>query len=62
MKNYTKPNMNITKFDVESIITASGNDGVVVKANTLTGDDLAMYDVYKSSSAAKSENVSIFTW
>ena len=59
MKNYTKPNIEISKFAVEDIITASG---VIVNAQDFTGKDKEMYDVYMSNSKQQSENVSVFTW
>ena len=59
MKNYTNPEMTITKFAVEDIITASG---AIVDATTLTGADKEMYEVYKENSAAKNTNISVFTW
>ena len=59
MKKYSKPNANITNFDVNDIITASG---VVVNADTFTGENEAMYSIYVNNSEAKNKNVSVFTW
>ena len=59
MKKYSKPNANITNFDVNDIITASG---LIVNADTFTGADAEMYEIYVNSSEAKNTNVSVFTW
>lgn len=59
MKRYTKPNMEISKFAVESIITASG---MVVNSDTLVGADKDMYEVYTDNSVAQNKKVSVFTW
>lgn len=59
MKKYTRPNLEITSFDVRDIITISGE---LLKAEDLTGDVREMYDTYKMNSEAKNTNVSVFTW
>ena len=59
MKKYTKINLTITKFDIEDIITASGE---IVDASTFTGKDADMYEIYKQNSSADNTKVSVFTW
>lgn len=59
MKKYSNPNVEITNFDVNDIITVSG---AIVNADTFTGKDAEMYDVYVANSEAKNTNVSVFTW
>ena len=59
MKKYEKINVTITKFNVEDIITASG---LIVSADSLTGANAEMYEVYKQNSTAGNTNVSVFTW
>lgn len=59
MKKYTSPNAKSIKFDVMDIITVSGE---VVNASTFTGANAEMYEIYSQNSAAKNENVSVFTW
>ena len=59
MKNYSKPNVTITNFDANDIITASG---MIVNADTFTGKNAEMYNVYVNNSEAKNANVSVFTW
>ena len=59
MKNYTRPEVKINKFNVEDIITASG---LIVSSGELTGASAEMYSVYTQNSAAKNTNVSVFTW
>ena len=59
MKKYSKPNVKITNFDVNDIITASG---MIVNADTFTGKNADMYSVYVNNSEAKNSNVSVFTW
>ena len=59
MKKYSKPNVEITNFDVNDIITASG---MIVNADTFTGKNADMYNIYVSNSEAKNTNVSVFTW
>ena len=59
MKKYTKPNANITTFNVEDIITASG---AIVNAETFTGANADMYEVYQANSTADNKNVAVFTW
>ena len=59
MKKYTKINVNITKFDVEDIITSSG---LIVDSSELSGTSAEMYEIYQKNSANPSTNVSVFTW
>ena len=59
MKKYTKPNAKITNFNVEDIITASG---LIVNADSFTGANAEMYEVYKENSATGNSNVAVFTW
>ena len=59
MKKYTKINLTITKFDIEDIITASGE---IVDASTFTDKDADMYEIYKQNSSADNTKVSVFTW
>ena len=59
MKKYTRPNLEITSFDVRDIITVSGE---IVNGSQLTGKDASIYEVYRQNSAAPVENVSVFTW
>ena len=59
MKRYEIPEMKITGFDVEDIITQSG---LVVNAENLTGASAEMYEIYKENSVAKNNNISVFTW
>lgn len=59
MKKYTRPNMEITNFDIDDIITASGD---VVYGSNLTGEDADIYSVYKAGSGIGNEKVSVFTW
>ena len=59
MRNYTRPNVEVTKFDVADIITSSG---VIVSATDLTGANAEMYEVYQKNSAAQNTNISVFTW
>lgn len=59
MKEYTRPNAEIVVFEVEDIITASGE---IVDAATLMGDDATMYENYKENSSVDNQKVSVFTW
>ena len=59
MRNYTRPNVEVTKFDVADIITSSG---VIVNASNLTGASKDMYEVYQANSTADNKNISVFTW
>ena len=59
MKEYTRPNAEIVDFEVEDIITASGE---IVDAATLMGDDATMYESYKENSSVDNQKVSVFTW
>ena len=51
--------MEIAKFSVEDVITSSG---LIVNADSLTGANAEMYEVYKANSSAGSTNVTVFTW
>ena len=59
MKKYTRPNMEITNFDINDIITVSGE---LVYGNDLTGDAADIYEIYSMKSPQGSEMVSVFTW
>lgn len=59
MKKYTRPNLEITSFDVRDIITVSGE---IVNESELTGEVADMYDIYTKNSAVDNKNVSVFTW
>ena len=59
MKNYSRPNMEVISFDIEDIITVSGQ---IVNAADLTGEDYNMYKVYQQNSGAQNTNISVFTW
>ena len=59
MKKYTRPDVKSVKFDMMDIITASG---MIVNAETFTGANAEMYEVYKNNSSAQNTNVSVFTW
>ena len=51
--------MEIARFSVEDVITSSG---LIVNADSLTGANAEMYEVYQNNSAAKNTNISVFTW
>lgn len=59
MKKYIIPNIKITSFSVEDIITQSGE---IIDASLLTGADKDMYEIYSANSEVKNTNVSVFTW
>ena len=59
MKKYTRPNAEIVAFNVEDIITASGE---ILDASAFTGENATMYEIYKDNSSVDSENVAVFTW
>ena len=59
MKKYTRPNAEIVAFDVEDIITASGE---VLDAFTFTGENKEMHEIYKENSTVGNRQVSVFTW
>lgn len=59
MKKYTRPDVKTIKFDMMDIITASG---LIVNADSFTGANAEMYEVYKNNSDVKNTNVSVFTW
>ena len=59
MKKYTRPNLEITSFDVTDIITVSGE---IVDASVLVGDAADMYEIYQRNSGVGNESVSVFTW
>ena len=59
MKSYNKPSIEVINFSAEDIITASG---VIVNAESFTGADRDMYEIYVNNSEAKNTNVSVFTW
>jgi len=59
MKKYTIPNAEIVAFEVEDIITASGE---ILDATTLTGENATMYEIYKENSSVDNGQVSVFTW
>ena len=60
MKNYIRPNMELSKFDVADIITVSGE---IVDASTLTGKPEALYDAYAAADGSSAyTNVAVFEW
>lgn len=59
MKKYTRPNLEITSFDVTDIITVSGE---IMNSSELTGEVADMYEVYTKNSAIDNTQVSVFTW
>ena len=59
MKKYTRPDVKTIKFDMMDIITASG---LIVNADSFTGANAEMYEVYKNNSNVQNTNVSVFTW
>ena len=62
MKKYTSPNMKITAFDIDDIITVSAANGVIVHSSELTGNNATLYEAYKQGSGVDNTSVSIFTW
>ncbi|MBE7015331.1 MAG: hypothetical protein E7417_00690 [Ruminococcaceae bacterium] len=61
MKNYIRPSVEVSKFDVADIITVSGH---VMEASSLAPEstDAALYDAYKAVSSVDSANVAVFQW
>lgn len=66
MKNYVKPSIELTKFDVEDIITVSGsnpgNPGVVGGQDALSTDAAAIYNAAGYAEAEKAANIVEFQW
>ena len=61
MKNYNRPNVEVSKFDVADIITSSGIVGAA--ADLPAGSTEAkLYDAYVTASEIDSANVAIFQW
>jgi hypothetical protein len=60
MKNYIRPSVEVSKFDVADIITASGD---VVNASTFVKDTVE-YDMYQEYLAADGTEAkaAIFQW
>lgn len=60
MKNYIRPNMEISKFDVADIITASGE---IVDAASLLGEDKTLYEAYATQAGdAAFKSAAVFEW
>ena len=60
MKNYIRPSVEVSKFDVADIITVSGE---IVDAGTLKNDPKALYDVYAAADGSSAyTNVAVFEW
>jgi len=47
MKNYTRPDVEVIAFSVEDVITQSG---VIVNADSFTGENKDMYEIYQQNS------------
>ena len=66
MKNYVKPSIELTKFDVEDIITVSGanpgNPGVVGGEAALSTDAAAIYNAAGIATEDKATNFVEFEW
>ena len=67
MKNYVKPSIELTKFDVEDIITVSGavnpgNPGVVGGEAALSTDAAAIYNAAGIAAGEKATNFVEFQW
>ena len=61
MRKYGIPEMKIMRFDIEDVITQSGN-GVIVNSAELTGASKEMYEIYSNNSQVDNTKVSVFTW
>ena len=63
MKNYIRPSVEVSKFDVADIITTSGE---VQSSSALTGDDLAIYNQYVAEAAVvgttAQSGAALFQW
>lgn len=61
MKNYIRPNMELSKFDVADIITVSGE---IVDAKSLTGSNAGdLYAEYATQAGESAyQNVAVFEW
>jgi hypothetical protein len=62
MKNYIRPSVEVSKFDVADIITVSGH---VMNASTLAPEstEAALYDAYVAAEgSAQNTSVAVFEW
>lgn len=61
MKNYIRPIVEVSKFDVADIITVSGQ---ITNASTLAPEstEAALYDAYVNASAVDNTAVAVFQW
>ena len=59
MKKYLRPGVELVTFDIEDVITSSGN---IVNSSTLKGEDANIYKVYSQNSEVGNTNVSVFRW
>ncbi len=59
MKNYVKPSIELTKFNVEDIITASGVAGT---KSELTGTADSIYTEYLKTGATEQSTFVEFEW
>ena len=61
MKNYIRPSVEVSKFDVADIITSSG---IVISADALVpgSTSASLYADYQAKSEVASSNVAIFQW
>lgn len=62
-RNYIKPDMKITAFEVEDIITDSGMAVLNISSDGNMNDaDAELYQLYSEASSSPSSNVSVFRW
>jgi len=60
MKNYIRPSMEVSKFDVADIMTASGE---ILDASALTGKEGSLYEAYTAAAGSSAyETVAVFEW
>ena len=63
MKNYIRPSVEVSKFDVADIITASGD---VVPAGQIPAEYTSIYEQYSAAAAAEGNTVqtgaAVFEW
>lgn len=64
MKNYVRPSIELTKFDVEDIITVSAGPAVPVVGGDISDEGASLYEAFKTdaSATAAANGVVEFEW
>jgi hypothetical protein len=59
MKNYIRPNIEVSKFDVADIITVSG---AITPVEDMSPAMQSLYSDYVAKSGVKNTDVAVFEW